>query len=261
MKPIRFFALVPNNLQEQSHLEAVLGIIERHGRSISPVRFGHCHPLRTKFDGNVASLWEAFAQGSLLWRAQEGFVHIVRGECDGAHSVVSIELSRKALSSQSLISLTQELSLYLQPDLAVLHLLNEKDLPSDIKAGVAVPAADSDVYFGVSVEQLALGLPGLFWGMFFGRPYCSMFGVERLLSAPCEAKAKLSEDLVYLQLTGDILDVEANYEIVSNAKRGVAAHLGKRAFSVDSGLGPGLLGLVTSRLAPRFDANSEGAAN
>lgn len=240
IRPIRFFALFPEHPESASRIEEVVGIFSGFGPQLIPTRFGHCEPLRTEFAGNPAQMRGAIGQGSLLWRAPKAFVHVVRGQPGGAPGVLSVELSKGAVDQLQLTSLVRAVSGVLCPDFAIVHFLDGHHLQTDLASGVAVRTAGNDAYFGVTPQQLSEGLPGVYWGMLFGPPYCSLFGAERLLSTPVFLSEALGRQLVYLQLTRNILDVEQDVGSIDAARKRVVDCLGRNAFSSRSGLSNGI---------------------
>lgn len=73
-------------------------------------------------------------------------------------------------------------------------------------------------------------LPDLYWITVFSKPYVSLFGLDKLLSAPCFHVEQIGKDAVIMQMTADPIDMLENYPEVRRVKQAVKEHLNLRAF-------------------------------
>jgi hypothetical protein len=172
------------------------------------------------------------SHGIVLWRSPKSVVQLGSYVSDYKHGSMSASFAADAFTSEELPPFVCDVSAVLQPVLAVVQLLNEYDHASDVEKGVRVDAADEPA-FGVYAKDLANGLPDFYWGMVFGKPYCELFGVERLLATPAHATKRMSEAMVYVQLTADVSDCEHNPGAVMRARHLAKKHLGLEAFMLD----------------------------
>ena len=75
---------------------------------------------------------------------------------------------------------------------------------------------------GVDVSRY---LPGLYWLNFFGKPYCELIGLERLLDTPAH-EVKGVDDGVLVRLSKDSREWER--EDYREAERKVLNHIGRQ---------------------------------
>jgi len=133
-------------------------------------------------------------------------------------------LATDTLAREELTTFVLDAVGVLQPVLCIVHLLNEFDHAFDCAKCIRLDAAD-EPSFGIFSKGLAHGLPDFYWGMVFGKPYCDLFGIERLLATPAHTVKQLGESLVYVQLTADVNDCEHNHPAIMQARRLAKKHL------------------------------------
>ncbi len=111
----------------------------------------------------------------------------------------------------------QEFSRTFQVDLGLVHVLTRREI-------------ESKKLFGLSTFILKESLPNVYWATVFGAPYVKLFGKEQLLSAPVAVVEELSGDLVYIQLTSDLMDNRKRPEQVEIVREAAKKHLNSNVF-------------------------------
>lgn len=231
--PLRLTALTSSSLGEAAHVEELLRVFMARGADLTPTRYGHCHPLKEQFSADrLPALAAEIGHAIVLWKSPKSVVQLGSYVADYKHGSMSADFTADAFTRGELPPFVCDVAAVLQPVLAVVHLLNEHDHASDVAKGVRVNAADAPA-FGVYAKDLASGLPDFYWGMVFGKPYCELFGVERLLATPAHTVKRLGEALVYVQLTADVNDCEHNHAAILQARQLARRHLGLEAFMPD----------------------------
>jgi hypothetical protein len=111
------------------------------------------------------------------------------------------------------------------------------DLGADFGLIDATPvkADGTEGCLAVTTWDLRKGLPDLYWGTVFGRPYVELFGRERLSGVPAAVKVELAPALFYIQLTERLNDVIERPEVVDKARQAAKEHLGLDAFVTAEG--------------------------
>lgn len=204
-----------------------------HGTNLTPTRYGHYQPLKEKFSAErLSALAAEIDHGIVLWKSPKSIVQLGSYVADYKHGSMSADFMADAFAVDELPPFVCDVAAVLQPILAVVHLLNENDHAADVAKGVRVNAADEPA-FGVYAKGLASGLPDFYWGMVFGKPYCELFGIERLLGTPAHTVKRLGEAMVYVQLTADVNDCEYNHAAIVQARQRAKKHLGFEAFIPD----------------------------
>lgn len=231
--PLRLTSLTSSSLDEAVHVEELLRVFMARGANLTPTRYGHCQPLKEKFSvDRLQALAAEIGHGIVLWKSPKSVVQLGSHVVGYKHGSMSADFTTDAFAWDELPSFVCDVAAVLQPVLAVVHLLNEHDHASDVAKAIRVNAADEPA-FGIYAKDLATGLPDFYWGMVFGKPYCELFGVERLLTTPAYAVKRLGEALVYVQLTADVNDCEHNHTAVMQARQLAKKHLGFDAFMPD----------------------------
>lgn len=231
--PLKLFAITSSSLFEESHVEALLRVFTARGPAFTPTRWGGHQPLKEKFSfDSTAAITAAMKYALALWQSPKSRVHLSPYISGFKHGTISCDFSADTFASQELSTFIADLAKALNPILTMVHLANEHDADHDRANGVRVDAIDGST-FGLHYKKLAAGLPDFYWAMVFGKPYCDLFGIERLLSTPAHAVKRLGESLVYVQLTADVNDCEHNHAAIMQARQLAKRHLGLDAFVPD----------------------------
>jgi hypothetical protein len=232
--PLRLFAITSAHLAEAKHVEELVRLFVSRGVDLTPMRFGHSQPLKQKYLADSAgALASEIDHHIVMWKSPKSLVQLGRYVAGYTYGSMEADFAIDTFESNELAPFVLDAAAVLQPVLAVVHLLNEHDHASDVAKGVRVDAADEPA-FCMYQKALSAGLPDFYWAMVFGKPYCEMFGVDRLLTTPAYAVKRLAEDLVYVQLTSDVGDCIHNHAAVAQARRLAKKHLGLEAFVPDA---------------------------
>jgi hypothetical protein len=140
------------------------------------------------------------------------------------HTHLLIRAKPEILDAKRLIRFVQKFSKSFRPDIGLVHVLTK-------------PEVERKVHFGQSTFILKESLPNLYWAMVFGAPYIKIFGKERLLSAPTAVAKELSDGLIYLQLTNDLMDNRTRPDYVEVKRLAAKNHLNANVF-LDPQLSP-----------------------
>ena len=82
---------------------------------------------------------------------------------------------------------------------------------------------------GFVTVKLKKYIGNLAWGMFFGKPYVEMIGLEKLLKSPAFLVEQW-HDGVYIQVTDNIEDTFLNYEEFDQKRTRIKEYLGPQYF-------------------------------
>lgn len=211
-------------------------------------RYDIYEPLRKKYEGDMEpflKLWEEDEGG--VWWARRSAPRVEGGGMRGRiHKALSLNARFRKKDTAGAVELFKEWVEILEPDVALVTLGGSR--PEDDRAHEIWGAMDVDFN---SFSLYAVGLPGVPWGFWLGRPYVGLFGAEKLESAPVHNVEKRGEGY-FLQLSEHLEDMkEKNAELVALAEE-VKVHLGEDAFRV--------LGVDETQLCtrlPRFAVTQE----
>jgi hypothetical protein len=122
------------------------------------------------------------------------------------HTHLIIRAKPEILDTPRLICFLEEFSKAFLVDFGLVHILTK-------------PEIERKTYFGLSTFMLRESLPNLYWATVFGAPYVKLFGREWLLSTPAALVKELAGNLVYIQLTDDLMDNRTKPEHVEIARQ------------------------------------------
>jgi hypothetical protein len=92
-----------------------------------------------------------------------------------------------------------------------------------------IPGED-DLSLTVSTHRLRRYIPNLYWQTIFGEPYVTLFGRDKLLSAPVHIVTEMESGCICLQLTPEIGDIRSDYVAFDQLRQRVKQHLNPNAF-------------------------------
>jgi hypothetical protein len=133
------------------------------------------------------------------------------------HTHLIIRSKPEIIDTRRLGRFVLETSKAFQVDMGLVHVLTK-------------PEVEAKRLFGLSSHILKESLPDLYWTTVFGPPYVKLFGKERLLSTPAAVVQQLADDLVYIQLTNDLMDTRKDPEGVEASRQVAKRHLDSNAF-------------------------------
>jgi hypothetical protein len=79
-------------------------------------------------------------------------------------------------------------------------------------------------------DEVGESLPTVFWATVVGPEWVARIGADRIETAPAYRVERLATGGYYVQLSGDIRDLDDNFAVVAAARRRVIAHLGTGLF-------------------------------
>jgi len=82
----------------------------------------------------------------------------------------------------------------------------------------------------VTTHILRHWLPDMMWAIVLGPAYVRMFGKEHILKAPAYLVEEIGHEVIYLQLTPRLEDIDERFDDVMAARQRVKLHLGMDAF-------------------------------
>ncbi len=213
----------------------LIRLIGEHVPSWLPHRYGWSVPLRNVYD---AARFEEFWTGlqyDLDWRnAKRTATGHVTTRVGPRDTLSSIELKgeqNRALDLTALASLVRDCGQALDLEYGLLHLFHPEDQFSAGHGGRLFGDNHGTPFLAVAERGLKECLPDLAWGNVFGPAYVELFGgADRLRAAPAELVTELGPDRFYLQLTGDLTDVEQDRAALTSARDTVKAYLGADCF-------------------------------
>lgn len=213
---------------------ALIGLISEHVPYWMPYRYGWSEPLRNVFDPDrFEDFWQQLRL-SLDWRNEKrtatGEVY-TRVNPYSTLSEISIEGEQtRALDLGALAGLLQACGEPLDLVYGLVHLSHPDDLNRG--HGGLFTEFQGAPLLAVNERGLWECLPDLAWGNVFGPPYVELFGgADRVRTAPAALVRELGPSRFYLQLTGDIRDVQVNRPALAAARDAVRRHLGPDCFS------------------------------
>ena len=203
---------------------------------VQPHRYGDCEPVRTRFHradvGRIAA--QSVRGPDFLWETSRRAVAGVLSPREGLgeHTAdVALFVDPDRLKGLDFLGeLLRRLSAEFGAVFGYLHFLTDPDVCSGRLSKTARHAPPNDPYLNVNRYHLARYVPDLYWATVFGPRYVSLFGRETLLSAPAATVRELTKDVIYLQLTPDLLDVALDFPAFDAVRRTVKAHLNHDAF-------------------------------
>jgi hypothetical protein len=262
MLPCTFTLLTPLSIVRKEFGKKLLTSILKHFPDHVPRVYGDVEPLRRRFDAeqldvalecwghrvfmtqrkeSQASMMVSFQNASKFNHSSVAYFNFPLA---GIHELPSLRL------------LLHELSEAFAADYAMAHILTRHELsermlqiaqrvtswpepPIETIMARMRRRVDREGYarvlwgleaLKVNTHQLQQCLPNLFWLNVFGPPYTNLFGLKRLMDAPCNAVDQLPYGGVSLTLTRSLVDDPLEWNAYSAARERCKSHLGADAF-------------------------------
>jgi hypothetical protein len=201
-----------------------------------PQKFGWSEPLENAFDPTHLE--------ALVPSAEEGRVHNIWWKRSGARSAkgawmprvkanrfwphdghsdihVSVQDTSRA---RELIAYLKAASLQNECDFSFMDCAPDRYLPFARQAGMWGGG------LWIAPYLLRHWLPDIPWATVLGPSYVRLFGKANVLNAPAFHVEELGPEMIYLQLTPRLEDLENNFDEVAAARQRVKHHLGGDAF-------------------------------
>jgi hypothetical protein len=201
-----------------------------------PDKFGNWEPIDRPFDPqHIETALDAWRWPFLAVKKQPSVdvsVWMRKGAKQRLHSAWDFQMDTHAASQIELITFLKEASIALNADFGYIHLTTPSELERGRmnKTAHLVDKRTMRFFFSVYSKDLQERIPDLLWATVFGAPYCEMFGRKCLLSAPAYIAQPLSDEMVLLQITEKLSDVEQRADAFNKIRSQVKAHLGEEAF-------------------------------
>lgn len=224
---IEFF--VPRVDESKSEGKRMLRMICDLLPEVMPEFYNTYEPVNQRFDlSEIDSALKDWSF-SFLWKRKKpsvtGAIFMGTAQFERPfHTSFTIRTKPENIGTQRLVQFVQKFSTTFRVDFSMVHVLTR-------------PEIESKRLFGLSTFILKESLPNMYWAMVFGAPYVKLFGKERLLSTPTAVVKELADDLIYLQLTDDLLDNRMQPERVEAARSVAKNHLDSNVF-LDPQLSP-----------------------
>ncbi len=217
---IEFF--LPHVDKSKSEGKRILQMVCDLLPELMPEFYNTYEPINKKFDSAHLKTALEDWQFSFLWKRKKPSVYGVMFLGDAqperpTHTHLLIRAKPEIVDAQRLTRFVQEFSKTFHVDVGLVHVLTK-------------PEVERKAHFGLSTFVLKESLPNLYWATVFGAPYVKLFGKERLLSTPAAVVKELADDLIYLQLTDDLMDNRTQPERVEAARQAVKKHLDSNVF-------------------------------
>jgi hypothetical protein len=232
--------LLPIDIDDLSYGRFFFKTLSEIYPELMPRRFGDTEPLKNVFDGDVEKML------SICWQPKSASPHrshqfIWRPKMKGTlafwtfstlfgdqklHSDLHLSGRPKEFRINNIKMLYRKLIEYKSADIGYIHNPAESEFNKN-KNYYNEMVYPLDIGF-VTVE-LKKYIPNIAWGMFFGKPYIEMMGLEKLLNAPAFLVEKW-HDGVYIQVTENIEDTFLNYEEFDRKRTLVKEYLGLQYF-------------------------------
>ncbi len=195
----------------------------------TPERYGNTEPLQERFDpSNPEAALTAWREPFFWSRSKpraDGQVFMGRSL---RHTAMHLRAQFRPVSAEAsaIRELLQQASAILAADFAYLHFFSPQELDSPTFQQEMMPFRR-----GLTTHDLRRGLPKLCWATIFGPPYVRLFGKERLLRVPAAAVKEIADDLVYVQITENLEDLEKDFAGFEQSREAVMDALDSGAFS------------------------------
>jgi len=231
--------LLPIDIDDLSYGRFFFKILQEVYPDLMPRKYGDTEPLKNVFDGDVEKMlstcWQPKSVSphrshQFIWKPQirstESFwtFSSFHGQ-QKLHSKLAIYGKPNKFRLADIKLLYCELMKHDPADIGHIHILAEPELNHNGRYGEML----SDLDIGFNTIPLKRYIGNLAWGMFFGRPYVEMIGLEKLLETPTFLVEQWN-DGVYIQVTENIEDTFQKYEKFDRLRTQIKEYLGIQYF-------------------------------
>ena len=220
--------LTTQNMESKEAGKKLFEIIYKKASSFMPQKYDNGEPIERRFNysqlDEVLSIWE----NGFLWKRSSPMASgsFWLGSTHGLHNAVYLSIEGLKFNTKELMLLLTEGSKLFNSTIGYIHRIYEEELLDlEFYKNQVMPFSQ-----GVTTHDLKKGLPGICWMMYFGEPYITLIGREKLLSSPVYRSEDLKPGIV-LQLTESINTPEEDYEAFKSIREKVILHLGYELFS------------------------------
>jgi hypothetical protein len=223
--------LLPIDVSDSSFGRFFFRTLQNLYPDLMPRKYGYTEPLKNVFDGDIEKMLMNCWQKGFIWKPQpRGTLafwdfSVLFGE-QRLHSSLCLSGNPKNFRLVDIKLLYRELIRHSPTDIGHIHILAEPELNHYKRYYNEMVWA---LNIGFATIELKKYIPNLAWGMFFGKPYVEMIGLEKLLIAPAFLVEQWN-DGVYIQVTENIEDTFRNYEEFNKKRMQIKEYLGREYF-------------------------------
>jgi len=232
--------LLPIDIDDLSYGRFFFKILQEVYPDLMPRKYGDTEPLKNVFDGDVEKMMSTCWQPKsvsphrfhqFIWKPQlKGTLAFwdfssLHGQ-QKLHSSLLLSGNPKKFRIADIKLFYREWIKHDPADIGHIHILAEPEFNHYKRYHNEMLWA---LNIGYTTLELKKYIPNLAWGMFFGRPYVEMMGLQKLLSAPAFLVEQW-HDGVYIQVTENIEDTFKNYEEFDGLRTQIKKYLGRQYF-------------------------------
>jgi hypothetical protein len=226
--------LSPLPLIDRRDGATVLDLWKAHLPEFLPDYIGNWEPIDRPFDRiNLGSALENWKWPFLATSPKVNCgIWMRKNAHQQLHSTLMWDFEERLDAQNELLAFLKAIAAAVRADFACLHLLTKIEIER-CRANRTVTALDKKATrfnFFLASKDLKRRIPDLYWATVLGAPYTAMFGKERVLSTPAYRVDAFSQDMVSLQMTKDLSDVDQHFDAFNEARQRALQHLGEKAF-------------------------------
>lgn len=193
-----------------------------------PEKCGFWEPFKIKFSpdiigtlipddrgGQTDSLYWSRTKKTKAWGAFSVPIH------NNMHAKEVIHSELQQTDQNKLVKYVKKVCIDFNADLAIIDIeVNDSWTLANPHIGGVEPTTD----------QLRDWLPDMYWGIVFGKPYIDLWGEKLLLDVSAFKVEKISDELIFIQLTENINDIVDNPEEIRIKREEVKSFLNHYVF-------------------------------
>lgn len=222
--------LFPFDVSHISFGRKYFELVSAHAPNLLPEKYGNDEPLQGRFSlDSIEPILQASWQDMFLWKSKSSKTNGIWGMGKGVrHSSLFFYGKNRSINSSELKSLYKEMAVsFGQIDFGYVHALADPEWQSFMPFATDMLSPFNS---GVTTVNLRKCIPNLSWATLFGRPYVELIGVDRILSSPAFKVERWGDNLVYVQVSPEISDVESAFSDFNDRRNAVKRHLGDHLF-------------------------------
>lgn len=223
--------LFSNNVTDLSFGRYFFKLLQELYPELMPKKYGNTEPLKNSFDDDIEKMLSICWQNQFIWKpkikdtlAFWSFSSLFGKQ--RLHSSLFLSGNPDKFRLTDIKLFYRELVSHNPADIGHIHILAEPEFNHNKRYYNEMVWA---LNIGFTTLELKKFLPNLAWGMFFGKPYIEMIGLEKLLKTP----AYLVEQWhggIYIQVTKDINDTYQEYDEFDRMRTRIKEYLGLHYF-------------------------------
>jgi hypothetical protein len=223
--------LLPIDIDDLSYGRFFFKTLQEIYPELMPRKYGLTEPLKNIFDGDIEKMLSTSWKDGFIWKPQEKGIEafwrfsVLFGE-RRLHSKLLIYGNPKKFRLNDIKLLYHELIKRDPVDIGHIHILSEIEVNHNKHY---YNEMTWDLNIGFNTIPLEKYIPNIAWGMFFGKPYIEMIGLEKLLKTPAYLVERWG-DVIYIQITEHIEDTFEEYEEFDKLRTQVKEYLGQQYF-------------------------------